>query len=642
MTFIAAGFLAGLLAAVIPWWLHRLETRSAPHRTVSSLFLMREAQEPSMREKRLRHLLLLALRIVLLVLLVLAFAQPVLERFAAPVQSSPERARIIVVDVSASMARGGVFSRTLEIARELVGGRTALVAAGSELEVISSLTRDHGKIAAGLGILEPTAARLSFDGLLGRISALAGSLADAGEPLEIHLISDFQANAFPPRFNALVSGVTHRVILHRVGRSEPNWAIAQLNPRALVVRGFNTAERVVPVTVKVDGAIVLQSELEVRVDGRVTLDLPPVEAGRHDRVIRAELGDRGALPIDALSADNVRYAVAARQRDLRLPVIGGSQEQLVYVRAALAASRSASLREGEAEGDKLNGVVALLVDPGTAPADLRRYLDEGGAVLATVGPAVGRAGSVPILGNVAVADADPPARVLALDEKHPALGAPGSWDHVTVFRYLTGELAGADVLLALDNGAPLLVERRVGRGRLLVLLTGLDSDWSSLATGPAFVSFLDAALAYLSEDLIPTHAIAGGLFRLPASNVQLLDPAGDNVLSLAESLGRSAVAVAVPGIYELRTAARQSGTGGRRFLAVNPDSAESDLEPVADELFERWRQAVEQAGSPNRTVADRQPGVTGLALAPWLLLALVGLVILEPMVANGRWRESGA
>jgi hypothetical protein len=92
----------------------------------------------------------------------------------------------------------------------------------------------------------------------------------------------------------------------------------------------------------------------------------------------------------------------------------------------------------------------------------------------------------------------------------------------------------------------------------------------------------------------------------------------------------------------LRTAARQSGTGGRRFLAVNPDSAESDLEPVADELFERWRQVVEQAGSPNRTVADRQPGVTGLALAPWLLLALVGLVILEPMVANGRWRESGA
>ena len=83
MGFLAPWFLAGLAAIGLPFWIHLLrQYRSTPHPFSSLMFFERRTQS-SIKHRRLRYLLLLSLRVALLLLLALAFANPFVTRSAA-------------------------------------------------------------------------------------------------------------------------------------------------------------------------------------------------------------------------------------------------------------------------------------------------------------------------------------------------------------------------------------------------------------------------------------------------------------------------------------------------------------------------------------------------------------------------------
>src|SRR5947199_6691784 len=104
MGFLAPWFLAGALAVGLPFYLHLLRRhRTTPHPFSSLMFFERRTQS-SIRHRRLRYLLLLSLRLALLVLLVLAFANPFVNRTAASVAA--DKLTLLVVDDSVSMRAG--------------------------------------------------------------------------------------------------------------------------------------------------------------------------------------------------------------------------------------------------------------------------------------------------------------------------------------------------------------------------------------------------------------------------------------------------------------------------------------------------------------------------------------------------------
>ena len=205
------------------------------------------------------------------------------------------------------------------------------------------------------------------------------------------------------------------------------------------------------------------------------------------------------------------------------------------------------------------------------------------------------------------------------------------------------------MILELDDGSPLLIEHRVGAGRLMVLTTALDPAWSSLVVRPAFVTFIADLLAYLAEDLLPVEALVGQPFAIPAQSVQLFDRAGDPVLGLADTIGRPTVSLDRPGIYQLRTPA------STRLLAVNADLRESDLERADDAWLERWQEAMDRTTAYTERHRGLQAGVDPppfaaeaevdagrrIPLAPWLLGLLALLVVIEPLLANAGRSRSG-
>ncbi len=86
MGFFAPWFLAaGALAVGLPVWLHLLRKHKSQPLPFSSLMFFEQRTQSSIKHRRLRYLLLFALRTLLILLIALAFAHPYIEQQIAAV-----------------------------------------------------------------------------------------------------------------------------------------------------------------------------------------------------------------------------------------------------------------------------------------------------------------------------------------------------------------------------------------------------------------------------------------------------------------------------------------------------------------------------------------------------------------------------
>src|SRR5450755_4257079 len=118
MGFLSPWFLAGLAAVALPLWLHLLRQFKRTPRPFSSLMFFERRVQSSTRHRRLRYLTLLALRVALLALLALAFANPFLNRTST--STARPTLTIIVIDHSFSLRYGRHFEQAKAQARQLV------------------------------------------------------------------------------------------------------------------------------------------------------------------------------------------------------------------------------------------------------------------------------------------------------------------------------------------------------------------------------------------------------------------------------------------------------------------------------------------------------------------------------------------
>ena len=648
MTFLAAAFFAGLATLAVPVLLHRRNERAPAEATVASLMLLREVEEPVRSRRAVAHKALLALRLTLLALVVCAFAQPLLETAAsATAGGGAAGARLIVVDGSLSMRRGGAWAEALATARRLRDR-----GAGPARFALAGRTPT---LVADLAALEPGWGRFDFAGLPAGLSALAAALPEVPGGWRAHVVSDFQASAVPERLNALVGqeGFARGVRLHPVRDAADNWAVESVRVVGArvhaVVASFADSARSVAVTLaaaeessgEAPAVPPATARAALPAGGRrvVEFDLPAPT--RQARAWQVSIDDAD----DALAEDDARlFALAGTRASLVGVLAPRAGDALQFLEAALAASasaRSVALRE-DAWPEHLAAIVAL--DPGELPAAqqrrLRRHLDGGGGVLLIAGPATQRHGALPPAGWPLDANPAPTTRrVLRVDTGHP-LAEAASWDDVTVTRSLALPATAAETILSLvpaagaaaDAGAePLLVEKRAGRGRMLVLLTALERGWSNLALQPAFVTLVHGAVEYLARNR-PLVATVGEPVAVGAAPVQLFDQAGKRLPGLHHGAAGAARALRVeqPGVYTLRA------PGAETLLVANVDARESDARPVPPRFLARWQDVLRPPDAPAAPAdAASSSGVTPLA-GGLLLLALL-VLLAESVAANTGW-----
>ena len=655
MSLLAPLFLVGLAAIALPLWLHRLRARQAQRAPFSSAMLLERHPQEQLLRRRWRYRTLLALRVLLLAALCCAFARPVWHSATA---SHRARAglQLIVLDTSLSMGADGRFERARAAARHIIDrldGQQALIVTASDGLAVSSAaglgtSADPAALRAVLRQLHPSAARLD-DGAA--MAGLDSVFERQRGRVEAHFISDFQASGAPTRFADLLPPVAPgRALTLQLqsvaGASVPaNWAVSALrrdgNDIVATVRGFGTPARSLGVTLEVNGKPVAQAMQPLSASGAAQFRFAHPLLRQGDNRVIARLTVR-----DALATDNVRYAVIRNTALQSVPVLSADPHSraATYLATALASAGGDYQAQRYTLGSFDARVLpryrwAMLDDLGAIDAalaaQLRTFIVNGGAVFAALGQRSVSRHTLPLLGDTVTGSAggnDVPLTVGQLQANHPLLSGLRGWESLSISHMLTLAPGPADeVLASASNGAPLLLERRIGRGRLLVFTSDLDDDWNDLPVQPLFVGLLAQMGHYLGgqAEFAPVQTVGASiaLGRNGGPAGQIIDPSGRTVLSLADTRRALTVKLDQPGFYQIYTPA------GQALVAVNPDLRESDLAPMSAGEFTRWRRALAATRAVPAVTTTSTQG-SAVSLAPGLLGLLALLALAESMLGN--------
>ncbi len=649
MGFFAPLFLLGAFAIALPIWLHRLQTQSSDRQPFSSAMLLETTEERVHLQKKLKYLLLLALRIALLLMIALAFAKPFLSRPPTLLTASEAGTHLVLVDTSVSMHRAGVFDQAIAVASQAIddapsGALLQLLNGDDTLHIASALSADKSDHRTAVSRLEVSALRLDFGSSMAAVDRLAESLPP---PVTLHLISDFQGSAMPVRFADVVPSRISKLIPYVVGTGAPfNWSVEYVRETAegldVGLLGFGDRERVANVELLLNGEVVEMRGLSET--GPVTLHFTDLqyEAGDNRIEIRVNTDDD-------LAADNQWFHVIENEPPSRVPLITLDRGGLpvTYLTAALESDAGQRydiepLVIGEFDLRVLGRHRwALIDDIGSIDEELDNaltaFLQEGGNLLAFAGERAASSSVLPVSGHqLSPASAGIGANEFLspgqIDTGHPVLAQTEGWHTVNVSRNVPIEVQAADqVLIRLENNEPFLIERKIGAGRLLLILNGLDNRWNDLPVRPVFVSFVIEAAGYLSgiNEISKTYTTGASLplSLIGSASGQVVDPDGNTVLSLADTTRAQQINLDRPGFYEVYP------PQDNMVVAANIDPRESELSTISQEVLDRWQDATARLDG----IVAGQSGLVEsepVELWHWLLFILAVVIIGESILGN--------
>src|SRR5664279_921453 len=203
MVFLNPAVLFGLLAASIPLLIHLFNLRKLKKIEFSTLAFLKELQKNKIRKIKLKQWLLLALRVLVILFLITAFARPTLEGVAiVGTTSAAKTTAIFILDDTYSMSvvdgKGSYFNQAKGTIQELIrqlqeGDEAALV-------LVSDKSQEE---------IVPTSNLKEFSKMIDNVplnyssGTLHSSIIKAGGILfksknfnkEIYLLSDFQTGS---------------------------------------------------------------------------------------------------------------------------------------------------------------------------------------------------------------------------------------------------------------------------------------------------------------------------------------------------------------------------------------------------------------------------------------------------------------
>jgi hypothetical protein len=519
LSFLSPLFLAGVAAAAIPIAIHLFHRRAEPVVEFSAMRFLRRAPVEHAHRRRVRELILLALRVSALALLALAFARPYLAESAAALAAP---STIVLVDSSVSMTAPGQFERAKTRAAAAVrdaaaGSRVGVITFANGADVVAPLGDDRAGALTAIGQLQPGAGATRYRAALTRAAGLLG-----GAPGRLVVVTDLQQSGWDALDDGAVPpGVAVEVA--DVGAPGANLAVTSLRVEGrdafASVQNFSERQTTTQVSFAIDGRAV----------GAAAVTVGP--AGSGDAHVTLPAGGSGALTasvVDAegYAADNVRYALlddAAAPLILAVTASGHPSESFYLQRAVAVAQGTDGFRFRAVGGPAFSGmtpdelgdvqVIAMLGTRGLEQRGrelLANYVNSGGGLLLTAGPdvdpaIVGQALQA-VVGTSWSPGASSRADVLRFapeDSRHPVFrvfGGVGTLSNVS-FTEVANVKAGANAIVVarFTDGRPAVIEEAAGEGRVLLFASDLNNAWNDFPLQPAFVPFLHETFKHLAS-----------------------------------------------------------------------------------------------------------------------------------------------
>jgi hypothetical protein len=353
------------------------------------------------------------------------------------------------------------------------------------------------------------------------------------------------------------------------------------------------------VALELDGRVAHTARVTLAPHGAAATAFPAVILAASNTRATERIGD------DALAKDNAFHFVLSPPRPVAVTLVNGARaarEQALFLSRALAIGESPRFEVSTRPLDDLTADVLsrtrIVILNDASPSDaiagrLKTFVEGGGGVLVVFGPQA----SWPASAH----DFLPAVPAGTIDRSQGSAGALGglAYGH-SVFEPFRAPRSGdfsaarfygyrsvtpaadAQVLARFDDGAPALVARTVGRGRVLGWTSTLDLFWSDLAIKPVYLPFVHQMSRYLADHRERARwAMVGEVIDLsqegdpsrprvalaPAGGRQLLEGDQGRVLELTEQ-----------GFYEIREQDRQAALV--TVAAANVEFGESDRTAV--------------------------------------------------------------
>ena len=242
--------------------------------------------------------------------------------------------------------------------------------------------------------------------------------------------------------------------------------------------------------------------------------------------------------------------------------------------------------------------------------------------------------------------------VRASSETHPATALLSDSERLDLDRarlyrrHRFDPLSGKDVsvLMEVQHDDPVVVERKLERGRVLVQGIPLGISWSTLPLCQAYVAMVHEWLWYLAEPTLPKRNLRVGDTIVESANAaqgtaELVLPDNRTIeLQAAESPVGSQfrhTATRLPGEYVLRTRSDKAGAFTAKFV-VQRNPEESDLKSLSKEEVQQICAIKEfQIGTGlDGLRASERHEVPKHPLEGWLLTALAVVLLGEVLLAG--------
>ena len=611
MSFLFPAFLLAAAAITLPIALHLLRRDVAPDMPFTAVRLLKKSPVERSRRRRLRDLLLLAARVAALVLLALAFARP----FAPESGTAMLPLRIVAIDRSFSMGAPGVFERARQLAGAAVdaaafGERVAVIAFDERADVLAQ-PGSPADARAAIVALRPSAGGTRYAAALAKAAELA-----SGGPAGLLIVSDLQRAGWEGESRARVP-TTLTIDVRDVGAPSANLAIADARFTAdglvATIRNASDSER--------KGTLVLQHEGREAIRANYAL-----AAGASADVPMRWKGSSGGVVLsiddsDGFAADNTRHLIAGAASAPAVLVVTSGEASGFFLQRALEAAQAsgaeafraqlvtpAQVGGGRAESISRHRAVMLLSTRGLdrpAREAVAAFVKEGGGLFIAASSDVDPEVVASMFGWNAAAfvPAGPvtPATLAVTDLRYPIFrpfgGLAANLGNVRVTRAWRVDPDGWHVAARFDHGAPALLDRSHGAGRIVLFATDLDRRWNDFPVHPAFVPFVLESVRHVASRAVETDTYTVG--RVP-SGIQ-----------------------SDPGIHRL-----ESG----RVIAVNVDTRESGIGVMTADEFKAMVEPVQQA-PVNQSVRSEQIEARQ-SLWQYGLLLMLGVLVIESFVGR--------
>jgi hypothetical protein len=617
--------------------------------------------QSSVKHRRLRYLLLFSLRLAMLILLALAFANPFIRRSAAGTAGG--KLLVVALDDSFSMRAGTRMNDARAQALAVLGSRPAaqpaqVVALDSQPRLLTQVTQDPAQLRAAVQSVQATDSHANFAELARLLRSMSDTLHT---PIEAHLFSDMQRSGMPGSFAemAVPAGVT--LVPHAVAtEAAPNWAVESVNAPGevadtkkaqvqVVVAGYHTPAATRMVSLEVNGKTVATQSVMVPAGGRATVTFMSLDVPYGLTRCQVKIDSADMLPADDVSlfaverSDPQKVLFVHEPNDARSPLYFnsalGSAAETAFALDSISVDRVANADPTKYAFVVLSDVLSL---PGSFEDTLHKYVTNGGNVLVAAGAATANRRRVPVTGD-AITDAHyysrDPVRFLTVGEADPAYPSLDKSNRWAGVRFYFAARMNPDssyrIAARLTDQTPLLLEKRIGEGRVIVLTTGLDNVTNDFPLHPVFVPFVEQTARYLSGiQRRSGSALVDSFMELrtakeQAVSVEVIDPAGQRPLSLKEATSAQSYQLTRAGFYELHLA-----NGRHDLIGVNPDRRESDLDVIPSDVMTLWRGTQSSGTQQASAGVPAQENTQAYGLWWYFILGLLAVALAESLVAS--------